>query len=237
MSAQTAFAQNNAASGVGTKAPSLIYLPVSWVKGHVSSFQSGSIYVVHFWTCDNKLGSDTVTQLSPLEKKYQGKNVTFIGVATGKYGDVKDICNKKFVFGTIQHPMAYESGRTAYDSFKNAYGGNSVGNTFIIDTEGKFAWNGNISNVGKALDTILSGNDAGKTQTSSQPSSPPKDAGATGEMWQHPLFPWGATVANNPKLNEFISGAAQTKDDLGRVTALGLGDEFADYTIVMFNDV
>ncbi|MCL1910416.1 MAG: redoxin domain-containing protein, partial [Kiritimatiellaeota bacterium] len=60
---------------------------------------------------------------------------------------------------------------------------------------------------------------------------------ATTTMWQHPLFPWNATAATNEKIRDFLATAAQTEDEMGRITAIGMGDEFCDYTLVMFRDV
>jgi len=75
-----------------------------------------------------------------------------------------------------------------------------------------------------------------QSQTHGQPA-PIRARPATNAVWQHPVFPWDAKISENAKTREFFASAAQTTDSIGRITALGIGDEFKDYTLVIYNDV
>jgi thiol-disulfide isomerase/thioredoxin len=129
-----------------------------WVKGSAVNLADGkgkTIYVVEFWATWCPPCRASIPHLTELQKKFKDKGVVFIGVT-----DEKSDVVKKFVTSMadkMDYTVAIDGGKTS-EGYMQAYGINGIPHAFIVDKEGKIAWEGHpMAGLDKVLDEIIAG--------------------------------------------------------------------------------
>ncbi len=128
---------------VGDAAPGLDV--DKWVKGEeIKAFDSGKVYVVEFWATWCGPCKASIPNLSELQRKFEDKGLTIIGISTDDEKTVKNVV--PFVRGKGEQ-MAYTVAIDKQDATKRAWmeaaSKSGIPCAFIVDRKGKIAWIGN----------------------------------------------------------------------------------------------
>lgn len=163
--AATSTAQTPAEAGakkpsldVGSPAPALQI--EKWVKGSpVASFEKGKSYVVEFWAtwCGPCIAS--MPHLSALQRQYQDKGVTFIGVTTkdprNDLPGVEAMVKKK---GDVMgYTVAWDEGTKTHEAYMAAAGQNGIPCAFLVDGAGKIAFIGHPMFLDVPIEQVVAG--------------------------------------------------------------------------------
>jgi thiol-disulfide isomerase/thioredoxin len=135
-----------AASGntlkVGDKAPALSI--EHWVKGEpVKTFEPGKVYVVEFWATWCGPCIKNMPHLTKLQKRYQDKGLTIIGVSSQDRRGIDDV--RPFVErrgDIIGYTIAVDRNMETARAYMAATGQQAIPAAYIVDKQGKLAWYG-----------------------------------------------------------------------------------------------
>lgn len=154
--------QINAAE-LGMPAP---VLSVSeWVKGEAVDLKEGkgkNIYVVEFWATWCPPCRASIPHLTELQKKFKGKDVTFIGISDETASTVKPFVRK--MGEKMEYTVALDKNQKTSAAYMRAFGVNSIPHAFIVDKTGSIVWHGHpMSGLDKAIGDVLAGKKPGKS--------------------------------------------------------------------------
>jgi alkyl hydroperoxide reductase subunit AhpC len=135
-------------------------------------FESGSIYVIHFFITDNEYTTGELANLVKLQRKYENKNVQVVAVSFEDQESVEKFLDEDLP-KSIKKDDEFKSLDTYYDlatsistvsdpdrSIWNDYqdrSGRTTFSAFIIGKKGEVEWIGAPTEVGKTLGEIVSG--------------------------------------------------------------------------------
>lgn len=140
---------------VGDLAPELKI--AEWIKGKpIDSLKKGTIYVIDFWAPYCKGCIDAMPLHSKLAKKYK-EDVVFIGVYVYPHKSFSLERTKVFIDSLgkkVRYSLAAQEDRTMEVEWLEAFDEARMPNTFIVNKEGKVAWIGYPTEVGRVLRKI-----------------------------------------------------------------------------------
>lgn len=116
---------------------------LTWIKGQPVTFQSGKIYVVEFWATWCGPCKLSIPHLTKIQKQYQEKGVTVIGVSNEK-NNLETV--KEFVAeqgDKMDYAVAVDTTGKVNSGYMEAYGQQYIPTAFIVDGTGKVVWYGN----------------------------------------------------------------------------------------------
>jgi hypothetical protein len=91
-----------------------------------------------------------------MQKKFKDKDVVFIGVSDEKANVVKPFVEK--MGDKMEYVVAIDQDRKTSAGYMKAYGINGIPHAFIVDKEGKVAWQGHpMDRLDKTIEEILAG--------------------------------------------------------------------------------
>ena len=168
---QAAFGALPEPSAAKTDTPSLKFgdpappLDVSrWLKGTpVPGFKKGEVYVVEFWATWCGPCKAAIPHVTELAKKYAGK-VTFIGVNIWEKPAKREIIDQqvaRFV-AEMGDKMGYAVAQDTPDgamarNWMKAAGLSGIPSSWIVDKDGRIAWNGHPLSLEGKLEQVLAG--------------------------------------------------------------------------------
>lgn len=144
---------------IGDAAPALTV--AKWVKGApVPSFQKGHVYMIEFWAtwCGPCIAS--MPHVSELQKKYNEKNFTVIGMtSTDSRGNTLEkveamVADKG---DTMGYTVAWDEERKTNEAFMQAAGQGGIPCSFLIDGNGKIAYIGHPMGIDDVLAQVIEG--------------------------------------------------------------------------------
>ena len=129
-----------------------------WVKGgpvNLSDGKGKTIYVVEFWATWCPPCRTSIPHLTEMQKKFKDKGVVFIGVTAEKSDVVKKFVEK--MGDKMDYNVAIDGGKTS-EGYMEAFGIEGIPHAFIVDKEGKIAWQGHpMDGLDKVLDQMIEG--------------------------------------------------------------------------------
>ena len=132
----------NEQSQAGPEAPALQV--AEWLKGQPVNLADGrgkQIYVVEFWATWCPPCRASIPHMSELQKKYAGKNVTFIGISAEKNAKaVRDFVEK--MGDKMDYTVALDKNGATDEAYNAPNGVNSIPHAYVIDKNGAVAWHG-----------------------------------------------------------------------------------------------
>lgn len=148
---------------VGDKAPE--FKVEKFVKGkEVTGFEKGHFYVVEFWATWCGPCKEQFPHMSAMQKEYEKKNVTFIGVnvwedKTYDAGTLTKV--EKFVKDQgdkMSYTVAYDGKEKHMDkAWMQAAGREGIPSAFLVDGDGKIAWIGHPGELEPVLAKAVGG--------------------------------------------------------------------------------
>jgi len=133
------------AAELGEKAPPLTIK--EWIRGKpvdVTTADGKNVYVVEFWATWCLPCHVSIPHLADLQKKFKGRNVTFIGVSTDDEQTVGNV--KPFVKDMgekMDYTVAIDKDRATSKAYMDAHYVNGIPHAFIIDQQGRVVWHQN----------------------------------------------------------------------------------------------
>ena len=137
----TLFTQSAPAAKLGDAAPQI--KAAKWVQGGPVELKTGQITVVEFWATWCPPCRATIPHLNEVYKKYVTKNVAFVGVSDEDESKVSAFV--KQMGDKMTYPVAIGSDATQA-GYMAAFNARGIPHAFIVDAEGKFAWQGHPMN-------------------------------------------------------------------------------------------
>jgi thiol-disulfide isomerase/thioredoxin len=127
------------AFAIGDSSKAVDLSAVKWVTQNppTSEELSSSVYVVEFWATWCKPCRDQASHIKSLVKKYEDRNVIFIGLSEDRsISDVRKYVEKK----NINYHIGMDNG------VSDRLGVSGIPKAFVISHEGEILWSGNPSN-------------------------------------------------------------------------------------------
>lgn len=130
-----------------------------WVKGgpvDLAASKGKKIVVVEFWAtwCGPCLTS--IPHLTELQKKFQDRDVVFVGVTDEKSSLVKPFVAKQAE--KMEYAVAIDDNGQTTKGYMEAYGINGIPHAFVVDKEGRVVWQGHpMSELEQTLDQLVAG--------------------------------------------------------------------------------
>jgi thiol-disulfide isomerase/thioredoxin len=127
-----------------------------WIKGEpvdLAAVKGKKIVVVEFWAtwCGPCLTS--IPHLTEMQKKFASRGVVFIGVSDESAAKVKPFVDK--MGEKMDYTVALDRDRKTSEGYMKAYGANGIPHAFIVDKEGRIAWQGHpMAGLDKALERM-----------------------------------------------------------------------------------
>lgn len=127
-----------------------------WIKGEpvdLAAVKGKKIVVVEFWAtwCGPCLTS--IPHLTEMQKKFANRGVVFIGVSDESAAKVKPFVDK--MGEKMDYTVALDRDRKTSEGYMKAYGANGIPHAFIVDKEGRIAWQGHpMAGLDKALERM-----------------------------------------------------------------------------------
>ena len=129
------------AASIGDPAPPILVNDT--VKGTPVDLAAGKgkqIFVVEFWATWCPPCRESIPHLTQLQKKYQKKGVTIIGISDETVEAVKPFVRK--MGGSMNYVVAVDTDHRTYAPYMDAYGREMIPTAFVVDTQGRVAWVG-----------------------------------------------------------------------------------------------
>ena len=154
----TAQAQDEPTLGIGDPAPALQV--AEWVKGApISKFESGNVYLVEFWATWCAPCIAGMPHLSQLQRDYQDKNVTIIGLTSHDPRNTLEMV-KKMVEEKgdgMAYTVAWDVEQKTDEAYMKAAKQRGIPTSFLVDKVGKIAWIGHPMNADIPLAYVVAG--------------------------------------------------------------------------------
>jgi thiol-disulfide isomerase/thioredoxin len=130
-----------------------------WVKGgpvNLADGQGKKIHVVEFWATWCPPCRTSIPHLTEMQKRFKEKGVVFVGVTDEKASVVKPFVEK--MGDKMDYVVAIDKDRKTAAGYMKAYGVNGIPHAFVVDKDGKVAWQGHpMDGLDKAIEEILAG--------------------------------------------------------------------------------
>ncbi len=151
------------AGELGDKAPALAVK--EWVKGKpvdVTGADGKNVYVVEFWATWCGPCRASIPHLSELQQKYEGRNVTFVGISTDRERTIADV--KPFVRDMgdkMGYAVAIDKDGATSKAYMDANYVRGIPYAFIVDQKGQIVWHQNphpmVPGFDEALEQVVAG--------------------------------------------------------------------------------
>lgn len=143
---------------IGDPAPPIVVR--KWIKGNpVSSFKPGTVYLVEFWATWCVACQAAMPHLSHLAQKYQGKvEVLSFNVWEKGKGDILGRVEAfvKRAGDRMDYTVAMDTEDESMSrNWLDATGVRGIPEIFVIDQQGKLAWQGHPDYVDDVLDAVV----------------------------------------------------------------------------------
>ncbi len=129
---------------------------LDWVKGDSVKIEKEKVYLIEFWATWCPPCKVSIPHLTEIQKKYKDKGLTVIGVSTpGGYPEETIEKVKSFVgeMGEkMDYTVAFDTQGFVRQNYMTAFGAQGIPHAFIIDRNGKIAWQGHPA---EDMDTVL----------------------------------------------------------------------------------
>jgi len=130
-----------------------------WVKGQPVNLADGKgkkIYVVEFWATWCPPCRASIPHLTELQKKFKDKDVVFVGVTTEKPDVVRKFVDQ--MGDKMDYVVAIDKDDGTSDGYMKAFGANGIPHAFVVDKDGKFAWQGHpMAELEQTLQEVIDG--------------------------------------------------------------------------------
>lgn len=130
-----------------------------WVQGQPVDLAAGKgkqIVVVEFWATWCGPCRTSIPHLTDLQKKYQDKDVVFVGISDEDADTVKPFVKK--MGDKMAYTVAADPDRKTYTAYMEAYGQNGIPTAFVVDREGRVAWVGHpMAELDETLEKLVAG--------------------------------------------------------------------------------
>lgn len=130
-----------------------------WVKGQPVNLADGKgkkVYVVEFWATWCPPCRASIPHLTELQKKFKDKDVVFVGVTTEKPDVVRKFVDQ--MGNKMDYVVAIDKDDGTSDGYMKAFGANGIPHAFVVDKEGKFAWQGHpMAELEQTLQEVIDG--------------------------------------------------------------------------------
>jgi len=129
---------------------------LEFIKGKAVKIEPGKVYIVEFWAtwCGPCLTS--IPHLTEVAYKYKDKNVVVVGISNEEAGVAKPFVEKQGA--KMDYNVAVDPTGNVSDGYMTAFGCRGIPHAFIVDGEGKIAWQGHpMADMEQALDGVLAG--------------------------------------------------------------------------------
>ncbi len=168
----TLFTQSATAAKLGDAAPQI--KAAKWVQGGPVEIKAGQITVVEFWATWCPPCVKSIPHINEVYKKYGDKNVAFVGVSSEKESTIAAFIKK--MGDKMTYPVAVGSEATE-NGYMAAFGARGIPHAFIVDAEGKFAWQGHPMNgLEAAIEAAIAKRTPPSTEAPVKPAEPPESA-------------------------------------------------------------
>jgi thiol-disulfide isomerase/thioredoxin len=124
---------------VGDAAPGLDI--EKWVKGEAVTLESGKPYVVEFWATWCVPCRKAIPHLTELQRKYQDKNLTIIGISSEEVGTVEPFVRSQAE--KMDYTVAVDRDSSTSRAWMAAAGLKGIPAAFIVDQQSRIAYIGN----------------------------------------------------------------------------------------------
>ena len=123
---------------------------LEWVKGGPVTIEPKKVYVIEFWATWCAPCKTTIPHLTEIQKKYKDKGLTVIGISN----ESKETAGKfvKKMGEQMDYTVAVDVQGFVQRNYMNAFGAQGIPHAFIINRNGKIAWQGHPA---EDMDTII----------------------------------------------------------------------------------
>ncbi len=129
---------------------------LEFIKGKAVKIEPGKVYIVEFWATWCRPCLTSILHLTEVAHKYKDKNVVVVGISIEEAGVAKPFVEKQGA--KMDYNVAVDPTRNVSDGYMRAFGCNGIPHAFIVDGEGKIAWQGHpMANMEQVLDGVLAG--------------------------------------------------------------------------------
>lgn len=130
-----------------------------WIKGEpvdLSADAGKKILVVEFWATWCGPCRTSIPHLTHLQKKYQDRGVTILGISTETEAKVKPFVEQ---YGDkMGYAVALDDRRKTSAAYLEAFGVNGIPHAFVIDPQGRIAWHGHpMAGLDNVLEDLVAG--------------------------------------------------------------------------------
>ena len=127
-----------------------------WIKGEpvdLAAAKGKKIVVVEFWATWCGPCRTSIPHLTEMQKKFANRGVIFVGVSDESPAKVKPFVDQ--MGEKMDYTVAIDRGNKTSDGYMKAFGVNGIPHAFIVDKEGRVAWQGHpMAGLDKALDRM-----------------------------------------------------------------------------------
>jgi len=129
---------------------------LEFIKGEAVKIEPGKVYIVEFWATWCGPCRTSIPHLTGVAHKYKDKNVVVVGISKEEAGVAKPFVEKQGA--KMDYNVAVDPTRNVSDGYMKAFGYSGIPHAFIVDGEGKIAWNGHpMADMEQVLDEVLAG--------------------------------------------------------------------------------
>jgi len=129
---------------------------LEFIKGKSVRIEPGKVYIVEFWATWCGPCRTSIPHLTDVAHKYKDKNVTVVGISKEEADVVKPFVDKQGV--KMDYNVAVDPTGTVNEGYMKAFGYSGIPHAFIVDAEGKIAWQGHpMADMEQVLDEVLAG--------------------------------------------------------------------------------
>jgi len=127
-----------------------------WVKGEpvdLAAAKGKKIVVVEFWATWCGPCRTSIPHLTEMQKKFANRGVVFVGVSDETSAKVKPFVDQ--MGEKMDYTVAIDRDNKTSEGYMKAFGVNGIPHAFIVDREGRIAWQGHpMAGLDKALDRM-----------------------------------------------------------------------------------
>jgi len=142
---------------LGDPAPSLKIS--KWLKGKpvdIVKDRKNGISVITFWSTGCRHCREAMALLNEIQVTYQDSDVLVIGITDDEVEDVMEFITKQK--DEIVYTIALDDNGGSDKLYMEGFGIEGVPHAFIINRDGKIAWEGNpLDDIGQVLEDVLDG--------------------------------------------------------------------------------
>ncbi len=127
-----------------------------WIKGEpvdLAGAKGKKIVVVEFWATWCGPCRTSIPHLTEMQKKFANRGVVFVGVSDETPAKVKPFVDQ--MGEKMDYTVAIDRDNKTSEGYMKAFGVNGIPHAFIVDKEGRIAWQGHpMAGLDKALDRM-----------------------------------------------------------------------------------